>query len=182
MTKVVKYLLISNILIFILTMIEPGLKNLTSLHQVGTDGYATYQWITYMFTHANFMHILFNMLFLFMFGPIVERAYGGTKFLIFYLVAGILAALVQFAFTDAMLLGASGSVFGVILASTLLRPHIKVYLFFIIPMSLWIGTSLILVYELYSAFFISDGVGHFAHLGGALMGAIFHYGGKWLRK
>jgi membrane associated rhomboid family serine protease len=138
--------------------------------------------ITYQFLHADWLHLLSNMLFLWVFGDNIEDALGHVKFLFFYLACGVLAALAYFAFSGSQggwLIGASGSVAGVIGAYTVLYPHAKVFVLFrlVIPIPLpvpalwmlgfWIATQ---VFYLLSG--SNEPIAWWAHLGGVVAGAL----------
>jgi membrane associated rhomboid family serine protease len=138
--------------------------------------------VTYQFLHADWLHLLSNMLFLWVFGDNIEDALGHVKFLFFYLACGVLAALAYFAFSGSQggwLIGASGSVAGVIGAYTVLYPHAKVFVLFrlVIPIPLpvpalwmlgfWIATQ---VFYLLSG--SNEPIAWWAHLGGVVAGAL----------
>jgi membrane associated rhomboid family serine protease len=142
-------------------------------------GFQPWQLITYAFLHGSVMHIGFNMLALWMFGGPVEEALGPRRYTFYYFVCVLGAAAAQLA-TVALLrpqdfyptLGASGGVFGVLLAFAILYPQARVFLFFIpVPVPARIAVVGYLILEL---FFGVTGrqadVAHFAHLGGALIG------------
>lgn len=100
---VVKNLLIINILFYIGTIIfynrlDIDLTELLGLHMVGSSKFEVYQFVTYMFLHSpdNFLHILFNMFALWMFGTTIENRWGSKRFLIYYLITGIGAAIIQY--------------------------------------------------------------------------------------
>ena len=150
-----------------------------------------------MFMHANFEHIFFNMFALWMFGNTLENIWGSKRFLLFYIICGLGAAVsqevVQFIdfemrtdwqglaiLNDGMrevlntwnTVGASGAVYGLLLAFGMLFPNSRIYLYFLFPIKAkWfvIGYAVI---ELLSGFFTSGNVAHFAHLGGMLFGLI----------
>lgn len=155
-----------------------------TLPDTSNENYKIYQWITYMFLHGSFIHILFNMIVLFSFGPVVEKYLGKSKFLLFYLLGGIFAAIIHYAFihiTDGRVLGASGAIFAILGYFTLSNPNDKVYLFMIIPIKTKYVISGILSYELIMAIIgIDDNVGHVAHLAGALFGFMFYYMNKYI--
>ena len=151
------------------------------------DGFRPYQFITYMFLHGGFTHILFNMLALYMFGTSIENAWGAKRFLTYYLVCGIGAALVHFAIFYFQIggnseyynfiptiIGASGAVFGLLLAYGMMYPNQVIYVQFIIPMKAKYFVALYGAIELFSGINNSagDNVAHFAHLGGMLFGFI----------
>jgi membrane associated rhomboid family serine protease len=126
--------------------------------------------ITYMFLHADFMHLAFNMLGLYFFGPRLEMRLGGRKFLWLYFLSGITGAVLSFVFTpSAAIIGASGGVFGVFLGFAMFWPRERVYIFGILPMEAWILVAVMTVMALFGGFTSSrGGIAHFAHLGGFL--------------
>lgn len=141
--------------------------------------------VTYMFLHGGFMHILFNMLALFFFGPRLEARLGGANFLGLYFVSGVVGALLSLVFpTNPYIptVGASGAVFGVLLAYARYWPRHTVLIWGILPVEarwLVIGFT---VLSLASGFRgvatgAGDGVAHFAHLGGFLGGYLYL---KWM--
>lgn len=178
MTKLVRNLVIINVLVFIIGYIAqkqgiPWLETFV-LFPMGTENYGVHQWISHQFLHGGITHLLFNMIALFSFGPIIEK-YFGKDFIWFYLISGLGAALLQFLFVpDTALLGASGAIFGVLMVYAILYPNSKILLFFVIPIkSKWLMVA-ILGLEAYLGFFgESDGIGHLAHLGGAITGFLY---------
>jgi len=240
---VVKNILAINFILYIATLVlpkllfrfgfNPDLTDVLGMHYFASGRFNLLQIISYMFMHSpypNFSHIFFNMFALYMFGSILERIWGPKKFLLFYLIAGLGAAIVQQIFwyvefgslfsaidsaissgtVDALLpysarlhsylnfgdlqtftvsdllqmktmltdslvtIGASGSVFGLLLAFGWLFPEEKLYLMFIpIPIK---ARWFVLGYGAVELFmgvaqFSGDSVAHFAHLGGMLFGA-----------
>lgn len=186
---VIKGLLIANIAVFLVQALLGGLSykgaplnylfdKYFALWPLGTGKLYPWQLISYQFMHGNIMHLLFNMFALWMFGVELESAWGAKRFSVYYLLSGIGAGVVHlvvsFAFgaSDVPTVGASGSIFGVLLAFGLTfpyRPIIMFPIFFPIPARIFVliyaGIDLIL------GFTRSDsGVAHFAHLGGALTG------------
>ena len=140
-----------------------------------------YQYITHMFLHANFAHILFNMLAFLSFAPMVEKHFGPKNFLIFYILSGLGAAFLHIYVTgsESPMVGASGAIFGVLLVSAILEPEMKIWLFLFIPLKAKWVVPLILIGELYFGFMTTgDHIAHFAHLGGALAGGLFIIGNK----
>jgi membrane associated rhomboid family serine protease len=169
-------LIAANALVFLLNNVAPQTRLEMSLVSPAVLGYNVHtqfwQLLTYMFVHANFSHIFFNMLGLFFFGLQLERRIGSTEFLIFYLVSGIGAGLISlliFWLTGAptVLLGASGAVFAVLLGFATYFPTAMIYVFGIIPIR---APILVLIYtaiELFSQFFgARSGVAHLTHLAG----------------
>lgn len=126
---------------------------------------------TYMFLHANFNHILFNMLVLYFFGPQVEDRLGGGRFLGLYFVSGLFGAATSMVFSHAGIVGASAAVFGVELAFAYFWPRAQLLIWGIVPVE---ARTLIIIMTIVS---LLGGVGlgmrnvaHFAHLGGFLGG------------
>jgi membrane associated rhomboid family serine protease len=133
-----------------------------------------------MFTHGGFSHILFNMFSLWMFGKILENLWGGKRFLLFYLISGIGAAIAHLAVQYLMggngpAVGASGAVMGILVAFGYLFPNTELFILFIpFPVKAkWVVIGYIAI-DLFSgvARFSGDNIAHFAHLGGALTGFI----------
>ncbi len=184
----IKSLLIANIAVFIFDNIMQmrgiDLSNSLALYYIG-NGFGTqhgqfmpHQIITYMFMHASFMHIFFNMFALWMFGKIMERHWGSQKFLIYYFVCGIGAGITQelgqaigLIPIESCTLGASGAVFGILLAFGLTYPNERI---FIIPIPIPIKAKYFVffyaVVEIMEFLTVKDGVAHLAHLGGMLFG------------
>jgi len=181
------------------------LNDLLGLHYYDAPDYHIWQSVTYMFCHAGFNHIFCNMLSLYMFGRLMEQVWGAQRFLVYYLVCGVGAAVTQQVawrygimadwlhevqlqdpeFTYGQLVqeagsqlnrlvtvGASGSVFGILLAFGMMFPNATIFLLFP-PMPLK-AKWLVIGYGLFELFFgvagIGSGVAHFAHLGGMLFG------------
>lgn len=135
---------------------------------------------TYAFLHADWLHLLSNMLFLWVFGDNIEDALGHAKFLVFYFACAALAALTFFAFADTgWLIGASGAVAGVMGAYIVLYPHAKVYVLFriVIPIplpvpALWMLGVWVATQVFYLVIGDASPVAWWAHLGGVVSGAI----------
>jgi membrane associated rhomboid family serine protease len=187
MTKIVKQILLINIIAFIfqslLTNSDPWFVSL-ALWPTTSEYIQLHQWITHMFLHANFAHIFFNMLVFISFGSTVEN-FLGKRFIWFYLFAGLFAAGLHTIITnpEVPMIGASGAVFGVLAACALIKPDTKVYLFFI-PIGIkikWI-LPVILAIELFSGLYSNDNVGHFAHLGGAIFALSYIGYIKYIKK
>lgn len=160
-----------------------GLHNIAFSAFHGAGSFHIWQPFTYMFLHSGFSHMFWNMFALLMFGPAIEEEWGEKKYLTYYLVCGVGAAVVQqlmwFVFRGAypaVTIGASGAIFGILLAMGWLFPDGRIYLYFIIPMR---TRTFVLLYALFELFFgiagVADGVAHFAHLGGMLFGALLIY-------
>ncbi len=138
-----------------------------------------WQFVSYMFLHGGFFHLLFNMYALWMFGSEVERMWGTKAFYKYYFITGIGAGLIQAVFAPyATVVGASGAIYGVLIAFATLFPkrEITFLLFFILPVTLQ-ARMMVAVFAAISLFSgvggSSDGVAHFAHLGGMLVGWLY---------
>ena len=145
------------------------------------DGYNFQIWqlITYQFMHGGFSHILFNMFALWMFGMEIENMWGSKKFLYYYLLCGAAAGLFQLFIppllgtTPAVTIGASGAIYGVLIAFGMLFPNRHIYLYFLVPVraKYLIGFLIILEFLLIDS--AGSNVAHLAHLGGALFGFLY---------
>lgn len=134
---------------------------------------------TYMFVHGGFLHLAFNMLMLFFFGPAVEERMGGTSFALYYLVCGLGGAALAFPVSllgpTGTVVGASGAVFGVSLAFALNWPDTPIYVFPLpVPIKAkWLVAFLAATSLIATVLQVRNGVAHFAHLGGFLFGLIY---------
>jgi membrane associated rhomboid family serine protease len=207
---VVKNLLIINVLFFVAKWIfeQQGIPFVEYLAVFYFDSpfFKIWQPITYMFMHADMMHIFFNMFALYSFGGILEAHWGGKRFINFYLITGLGALALQWAVqafevyqltgspinnletlsvasvTDintlkaiylGRMVGASGAIFGLLVAFAVLYPNIEMYIMFIpVPVKAKYIIPVYIVIELFLGVsqFAGDSVAHFAHLGGALIG------------
>jgi membrane associated rhomboid family serine protease len=129
--------------------------------------------ITYQFLHAGVMHLLFNMLGLYFFGPRLEARIGSRHFLLLYLVSGAVGALLSIFTPDARIVGASGAVFGVLLGFARYWPRERIYIYALIPVEARFLVVFLAALSLWSGFTGGDGIAHFAHLGGFVGGWIY---------
>ena len=177
---VVKNILIINIVLFVgkfLLADKIDLDRYLDLFPIGDRYFKPHQFITYMFMHADISHIFLNMLAVYMFGSILESMWGPKRFLNFYLLCGLGAAALQLAISafhneHTVLLGASGAVFGLLVAFAMMFPNTELQLYFIIPVKAKYLVTAYAAFELYNGFFTNDNIAHFAHLGGLVMGII----------
>jgi membrane associated rhomboid family serine protease len=180
-SSVVFYLIGINILIFIISQrgIFPQLTYLLALFPPFVRAGWVWQFVTYMFAHAGWQHLLFNMLGLFVFGYQVERRLGSSEFLLYYLLTGTLAGVISFGFyyftgVDVLLLGASGALFAVELAYATFFPDSIIYIWGIIPLR---APVMVLGYTALQLFFsftgFQRGVAHLTHLSGFVMGWLY---------
>jgi membrane associated rhomboid family serine protease len=138
-----------------------------------------WQLVTYMFLHGGLGHLFFNMLALWMFGMELEHVWGSRTFLLFYLTCGIGAGIANLLFAPllgqtAPTVGASGAIFGVLIAFGILFPDRPIYIWFLLPIRAKYFVMFYIGIELfYGITGTSDGVAHVAHLGGALVGYLF---------
>ncbi len=186
---VVKNLIIINLLVYMATtMLSVGrqIMGYCSLYWFENPLYHSYQFITYMFLHGSFEHIFFNMFALWMFGRSLEYELGSKRFLTYYFVCGVGAALIQMAtvwFSGeyyVQLIGASGAVMGLLLAFGVLHPN-AVIMLLIPPIPIKAKWFVIIygVIELFSGWRGIGNVAHFAHVGGMLWGLLLLY---WWRQ
>lgn len=136
-----------------------------------------WQPITYMFLHGGLFHLLFNMFVLWMFGCEIERTWGTREFVKYYFLTGIGAGLFTLflSFNSHIpTIGASGAIFGILVAFALMFPDRLIYLYFLIPIKAKYLVAFFAVIELLASFrHTSDGIGHFAHLGGMIVGYVY---------
>jgi len=159
-----------------------GLMGVLGLWPIDHENFRPYQIFTHMFTHASLGHIFFNMFSLWMFGRILESVWGPKRFLIFYLVCGIGAAAVHlgvqyFLGGYSYAVGASGAVMGVLVAFAYLFPNTELMLLFPpIPIKAKWLILIMIAFDLFGGLGrTSDGVAHWAHLGGAAVGFLLVY-------
>lgn len=141
--------------------------------------------VTSIFVHANFTHLFVNMISLFFLGTFLEQIIGRKRFIYFYIISGIFSALffVMWCFlfgeTNVYAVGASGALFALGGLLMILLPKLKVYVFFVLPMPLWIGMIFMLGILWLASLTANLPIGNAAHLGGLLIGVCY---GFWLRK
>ena len=216
---VVKNLLIINVIMYLATVtLETRGINLVALfglHYFTAQNFEIWQIVTYMFMHGGWGHLFFNMFALWMFGSTLENAWGGKRFLLYYMVCGIGAGLIQLLVTGIRIhflaqnippdviqmvadngtqilreynnyrgelgslnlamngatVGASGSVFGLLLAFGMMYPNSVIYIYFLLPLK---AKWFVIIYGALELLLgitgTNDGIAHFAHLGGMLFG------------
>lgn len=171
----VKHLIIINALCFlaqyVLAMRHIYIENVLGLWSLQSGHFRLWQPLTYMFMHGNFSHILVNMFMLWMFGNTMENYWGTRRFLFYYMVCGIGAGLLYMLVPGINLtVGASGAIYGILLAFGMTFPNEYVYLYFLMPIKTkWMIIGMVVI-ELMEGILVNDGVAHFAHLGGMLIG------------
>ncbi len=164
-------LIVLNIVIFIMQIVLG--KNFTNSFMLVSGDIFTKPWIliTHMFLHGGVNHLLFNMYALFLFGPFLEQKIGAKRFILIYLVSGIVAAFLS-SFFYSRALGASAAIMGMIGALIILIPELRLLLFFVVPMPLWMAGIAWALIDLFGIFFPS-GVGNIAHLVGMGVGLLY---------
>lgn len=166
MTPWIKRLIVANAAVFLVTWQRPDIGNYFAFSAHSALS-APWTIITYMFIHANFGHIFWNMFALLMFGPRVETRLGGPRFIGLYLVGGVSGALLSIALSSYGIVGASAAIYGVSLAYAMYWPWERFALFFIVPMPAFVLVILFGVISLFGGFgYLEPGVAHWAHLGG----------------
>jgi len=187
---VIKNLLIINVAVFFIQMIANNLMlggqplwyvlNMWFALNPISEGFNFQIWqlITYQFMHGGFSHILFNMFALWMFGMEIENIWGSKKFLIYYLICGVVAGLAQLFISPlysspAVTIGASGAIFGVMIAFAMLFPDRHIFLYFLIPIRAKYLIGFLFILEIFWIGDAGSNVAHLAHLGGALAGFVF---------
>lgn len=180
MSRWVKRLMIANFAIFLVMAI--GIVPPAAVDWLGfaVPGFLTRPWtvVTYMFVHGGFMHVFMNMLALFFFGPPLEQKWGSRFFLRFYLVTGLGAAafsVLLYSLTGpTIMVGASGAIFGILVAFAMNWPDAKIFLYFVFPVpAKWFVAGLGAFTLLSTVQGSADGVAHWAHLGGLVTGFVY---------
>ncbi len=187
---VIKNLIIINSAVFVLQLLMQNLNiggipadgiidRWFALWPLGSGYFEVWQLITYQFMHGGFFHILMNMFILWMFGIEIENLWGSQKFLIFYLIAGVVGGLFQILLSPVLVgglsgptIGASGAIMGVMVVFGVMFPNRLIFLYFLIPIKV---KYFIIVLVLIEIFAVNSGgnVAHLAHVGGALTGLIY---------
>jgi membrane associated rhomboid family serine protease len=181
MPLAIKILILVNIVVFVIGMVVK--ESSFFQHTFGLVpqdvlvGRKIWQPFTYLFLHGNFMHLLFNMFALWMFGMPVESQWGAKEFLKFYFLCGLGAAAASIALAPNSVvptIGASGPVYGMLVAFAMLYPDAVVYLYFLIPVKAAHMAILFGLIEFFAGASGSNpGIARFAHLGGMVTGYIY---------
>src|SRR2546425_11347910 len=174
-----------NVLMFLATTFKPALQiELGLVPAWVVHDKHVWQVVTYMFIHAGLFHIIFNMLALWMFGTELERIWGTRYFLKFYFVTGIGAGLLTvlfswmpFAFAQQLyrsnIIGASGAIYGVLLAYGLYFPDRPIYMYFVFPIPAKVFVAIIGAIAFFSSLSESGGVANATHLGGLIVAYLY---------
>jgi membrane associated rhomboid family serine protease len=180
----VKWLIVSNVAIFvIITLFGRSIGNdvmlLALAPRAVVSYFALWQLVTYLFIHSGISHLLFNMLALWMFGVPLEQTWGTKRFLKYYFLCGVGAGLCDVALHAVVgnwgtrTVGASGAIYGLLMAFGVLFPNQTVLMDFLFPIK---AKYMVMIYgaiELLLAFSVNDGVSNIAHLGGMVFGYVY---------
>jgi membrane associated rhomboid family serine protease len=190
-TPAIKALIIANVAAFLVSLVVPAVTLTLGMRPADVIGrLQLWQPVTYMFLHGGIFHILFNMLALWMFGVELERMWGTRFFTRFYFVSGVGAALttlllsfMPLPFADqlyyALTIGASGAVYGVLLAYALYFPNRPIYMYFFFPVPAKYFVIIIGAISLLSSMGgPGGGVAHTTHLGGLVVAYLYLKGGR----
>jgi membrane associated rhomboid family serine protease len=192
-TPVVKWLLIINVAVYIPMYLSPYrigdfiYKWFSVNPQTPEMSLQLWRVITYQFLHSTeyISHIFFNMLVLFFFGPMLERIWGSRKFLAFYLICGVAGGLLypilalSGLLPTAALVGASGSILGMLAAGAILFPNAIVLVMFVFPMRFWVLALILGFISMLNLFSGHNQGGEVAHLAGMAVGAIYVLSDSW---
>jgi rhomboid family protein len=180
LTPATRAIILVNVLVFLLELaaFRPMLLHF-ALWPPGPDSlFRPWQLVTYAFLHEGIAHIFFNMFALYVFGPALEQYWGARRFVGYYFVCVLAAGATQLAVEHlagdgGATIGASGGIFGILLAFAILFPRVRLLLYFAIPVPAWLFVSGYAVLELvFGVTGTEAGIAHFAHLGGMLGGAL----------
>ena len=185
-----KALIGANVVVFLAQSIFPILTEALGLHPAWVlQSFWVWQLATYMFLHGGIFHIVFNMLALWMFGAELERIWGTRYFLKFYFVTGIgagaltvLVSLLPFAFTRQLqfvnIIGASGAIYGLLLAYAMYFPDRPIYMYFVFPIPAKVFVAIMGAIAFFSSLSDAGGTANATHVGGLLIGYLFLKGAR----
>ena len=186
LSQAIKTLIVVNVGAYVLSLIVPAIIVRLGLVPAMVVGQlAIWQPVTYMFLHGGLGHLVFNMLALWMFGTELERTWGTRFFVRYYMVTGVGAALVTVAWSlsplpyatemyQSVVVGASGAIYGLLLAYGLYFPSRTIYLYLLFPIQARYFVVLVGAIAFFSSIGSSGGgVAHVAHLGGLLVGYLY---------
>lgn len=190
-TRMVKALVIVTAAVFVVTYLPLRLFGWQApFFYLGLQPYAVvhrlflWQLVTYLFLHGGFFHIFFNMFALWMFGPDLEQLWGEQQFLKFYLLCGIGAGVFDVVLTTffgspfSLTIGASGAIYGLLLAFGVTYPNRPIFIWFVIPIPAKWFVAIIGAIEFFSELSgPGSGIAHLAHLGGMLVAYLYLRGG-----
>ena len=182
MTPMVKKIIITSVAVYILQVISQ-LQGIEFISYFGlipyqvTHNYFVYQLASYIFLHGGLMHLIINMFVLSMFGGEIEYALGSRRFLFYYLLCGVGSGIVTSVFLHDSIIpvvGASGAIYGLLLAYGLFFPNRMVLFMFIFPIKVKYMVVIFAFIEFMSTInYSQDGISHVTHLGGMIIGLIY---------
>jgi membrane associated rhomboid family serine protease len=191
LSPALKALIGANVAMFFAQVVIPDLTDVLALRPMFVvRAFYVWQLVTYMFLHVGLLHILFNMLALWMFGAELERMWGTSYFLKFYFVTGIGAAVLTVVFSlmpvqfarqvyGAATVGASGGIYGLLLAYAMYFPNRPIYLYFLFPVPAKIFVLIMGAIAFYASFAgVNSGAANATHLGGLLVAYLFLKSGR----
>jgi len=191
LTSAIKAIVIANVVAFVASLVFPAITRIFGLQPADIFGHLfLWQPVTYMFLHAGIFHILFNMLALWMFGVELERMWGSRFFVQYYFVCGVGAAMttVLLSFVPgsfgaqlyySLTIGASGAIYGILLAYALYFPNRPILLYFIFPIPAKYFVAIMGGISLLSSMSgPGGGIAHTTHLGGLVAGYLYLKGGR----
>ena len=185
-TEIVRFLILSNVTIYAVQYIfnlDSLLARNFGLIPVEFFAGKVWQLVTYMFLHGGLWHLLFNMLALWMFGSVLERTWGSREFLKYYLLTGLGGGLCYALFnmhSPIPTVGASGAIYGLLVAYAVLFPDSIIYVWFVIPLRAKWFALIFCGIEFLASFRSDSGVAHLAHLGGMAIGYVYLKRDRWL--
>ncbi len=184
LTPAVKNILFANGIVFLMSMLNNQLfyflSNNFALHAYDVlYQFKIWQLFTYMFLHGGFWHIFFNMFIFWMFGTELEMEWGSKQFLKYYFICGVGAGIINILLTSSDpsypgTVGASGAIYGIMVAYALRYPDRLVYIYFLFPVKVKYMVGFLAIISFLSTWNTQgDGIAHAAHLGGMLVGFIY---------
>lgn len=179
-TRMVKILMMLTVGIFLLQSLIPNfINNLFGfIPSYAIGRFMLWQFMTAIFLHSTFIHLIFNMFGLYIFGGALEKLWGSKRFLKYYILCGVGGTVLTYLMyivnltPNAIYIGASGSIYGLLVAYSILYANQPVLLFFVIPMKAKYLAIIFGAIEFISLF-QKDGIAHFGHLGGLFSGLLF---------
>ncbi|GAA6136594.1 rhomboid family intramembrane serine protease [Arenicella sp. 4NH20-0111] len=187
-----RIILVTVVVYVLVEALFAGAPNVFEMYSWQTSYFEYWQLLSHVFLHGGFTHLLFNMMGLWFFGQVLERVWGKQRFLIFYLACGVGAAVISQIIDQYLLnqvsdrmVGASGAIYGILVAFAMLFPNQKVMLIFLpVPIPAKVFVPILLLIDLTGGFtgisIFGSNIAHFAHIGGAIVGFCLCL--MWLKK
>jgi membrane associated rhomboid family serine protease len=178
-TDAIKILIIINVGLFLLRFVAKSQIDLAGIFGLSPNTVWPMIWqpITYMFIHGDLFHVLINMFVLWMFGSEMESIWGRTQFLRYYFLTGVGSGLVWLLFNAgqsySVLIGASGAIYGILIAYGMMFPNRTVYLYFMIPIKVKWFVIFLGVVAFLSSFNNNTNISHLTHLSGMMIGFVY---------